>query len=149
MNAIRDWLYVGKYRETLDPSALRAEGIQAILQLAEASRQSDLPTLFLPVQDGSPLPADVLRRGVDFVRQQRRIGVKVLVACGAGQSRSVAFAVAALKEEEELLLLDALRAVKKNHPETLLHPALWQSLCAFYREDIHFRIAFRVMRSRQ
>ena len=51
-------------------------------------------------------------------------------------SRSAAFAVAVLKEAEGLSLLDAVRTVGKHHPESLPHPALWESLCSYYGEDV-------------
>jgi hypothetical protein len=38
-----------------------------------------------------------------------------------------------LKEDEGLTLSEALQTVKKPHPETLIHPALWKSLCSFYQ----------------
>src|SRR5512136_1818127 len=104
MNAIRDWLYVGKYRETIDVTSLAAQKIGAVLQLAEAVKQPDIETLYLPVEDGVPLASCHLRQGVDFVLNQKRLGHRVLIACGAGMSRSVAFAVAALKEDEGLFL---------------------------------------------
>jgi len=145
MNAIRDWLYVGKYSETLDSTLLDAQGIGAILQLAEAVKHPGIQWLFLPVEDGVPLSSRLLREGVGFVLNQKRFDRKVLIACGAGKSRSVAFAVAVLKEDEGLPLLEALRAVKLHHPETMLHPALWKSLCVFYQEDAPFQSALRVM----
>ena len=37
MDRIRPWLYIGKYRETLRRYFLSTHGIQAMLQLAEAS----------------------------------------------------------------------------------------------------------------
>ena len=64
-----------------------------------------------------------------------------------GQSRSAAFAAAVLKEDEGLPLLEAPRAVKSHHPETMLQPALWESLRASYQEDVPFRSALRVMTS--
>ena len=147
MNSIRNWLYIGKYRETLDITLLEARKIGAMLQLAEAVKQPDIESLYLPVEDGIPLAAHYLQQGVEFVLSQKRLGHKVLVACGAGMSRSAAFAVASLKEDESLGLLDALRDVKSHHSDTLIHPALWESLCAFYREDVPFQNALDAMLS--
>jgi protein-tyrosine phosphatase len=79
------------------------------------------------------------------VLAQEHLERKVLVACGAGMSRSAAFAVAALKEDENLNLLTALRNVKSRRPDTMIHPALWESLCAFYQENIPFQNALNVM----
>ena len=145
MNLIRNWLCIGKYRDTLDATLLASHRIGAMLQLAEAVKHPGIESLYLPVEDGVPLAHHHLRQGIDFVLGQKRLGHKVLVACGAGMSRSAAFAVAALKEDEDLGLLDALRAVKSYHPDTLIHPALWESLCAFYQEDIPIDLAVSVM----
>ena len=134
MNLIRPWLYVGKYRDTLDYDLLAANKIGAMLQLAEAVRQPGIISLYVPTEDGVPLPESLLRRGVNFVLGEKRRGQVVLIACGAGMSRSVAYAVAVLKEEEDLSLLEALRVIKSHHPDSMPHPALWESLCHYYRE---------------
>lgn len=136
MNAIRPWLYVGKYRETLDADLLSARKIGAMLQLAEAVTHPNIESLYLPIEDGVPLPGPLLRRGVDFALSEKQRGQTVLIACGAGMSRSVAFAVAALKEAEGLSVLEAWREVKKHHPESLPHPEIWESLCAYYNENV-------------
>lgn len=109
-----------------------------MLQLAELIEQPGITTLFLPVDDGVPLAVELLRKGVDFVIAEKEQGGRVLIACGAGISRSTAFAIAALKEIEGLDLLAALRAVKEKHPEAMPHMAIWESLCAYYQEDIPF-----------
>jgi protein-tyrosine phosphatase len=138
MNAIRPWLYIGKYRETLDIELLSRKKIGAMLQLAQAVQQPGITSLYLPVDDGVPLPEYLLRQGVDFVLSEKRRDQRVLIACGAGISRSAAFAVAALKEAEGLGLLEAAKTVRKHHPPTMLHPALWESLCSYYEEEVPF-----------
>ena len=50
MNEIRPWLYVGKYRDTLDPYTLGLHRIEAMLQLAEAVKQPGITSLYLPVK---------------------------------------------------------------------------------------------------
>jgi hypothetical protein len=145
MDTIRPWLYVGKHRETLDANRLRARGIGAMLQLAEAVEHVGIASLYLPVHDGLPLPNHLLRQGVDFVLAEKRRGRTVLIACGAGMSRSVVFAVAVLKEAEGLSLLEAVRVVKQHHSGSMPHPALWKSLCAYYGEEIPFPIMLRVL----
>lgn len=136
MNRVRNWLYIGKYRETLDLSYLSAYKIDAMLQFAEHVAQPGIESLYLPVEDGIPLPTYYLRQGVDFIANQKSLGKRTLVACGAGMSRSAAFVVAALKEDEHLSLRDALQIVKKCHSMTMIHPKLWLSLCVFYQEEI-------------
>lgn len=147
MNSIRNWLYIGKYRDTLDVASLTKYKIGAVLQLAEAIQYPNIESLYLPIEDGIPLESHYLRGGIDFVLSQKRLGHSVMIACGAGISRSAAFAVAALKEDENLDLLAALRSVKSHHPETIIHLALWESLCAFYQESIPFHSVLSVMSS--
>ncbi len=136
MYPIRPWLTIGKFSETQDDDLLWQRGVGAILQLADSIQHAGIPSLYLPVEDGAPLPFDVLRTGVEFVRLEKALGRKVLIACVAGISRSATFAIAALKEEERLFLLDAFREVHAMHPDALPHPALWASLCEYYREDV-------------
>ena len=138
MNKIRSWLYIGKYRDTLDPYLLGLHRIDAMLQLAEAIKQPGITSLYLPVEDGEPLPFDLLRQGVNFALNEKRLEHTTLIACGADQSRSVAFAIAALKETEKLPLLAAWTEVKRRHPDALPHMALWESLCNYYGEPISF-----------
>jgi protein-tyrosine phosphatase len=134
MHKIRPWLYIGKYRETANIDTLIAYRISAMLQLADKVEQIGIPSLYIPVEDGEPLPADQLRQGVDFVRAQKAVGKTVLVACGAGISRSVTFSIAALKEEN-LGLPQAYQQILELHPEALPHPALWESLRTYYDES--------------
>jgi protein-tyrosine phosphatase len=138
MNEIRPWLYVGKYRDTLNPVLLVSHRIEAMLQLAEAVKQPGIASLYLPVEDGEPLPFDLLRQGVNYVLNEKHYEHTTLIACGLGQSRSVAFAIAVLKEAENLPLLEAWQEVKRRHHEALPHMALWDSLCRYYNEPIPF-----------
>jgi protein-tyrosine phosphatase len=138
MQQIRPWLHVGKYRDTLDPDRLRQYGIDAMLQLAEAVEQPGVSSLYLPMEDGRPIPPESLRQGVDFALTKRAQRHTVLIACGAGISRSVALAIAVLKEAEGLPLFEAWLEVKKRHPEAMPHLALWESLTLYYHENVPF-----------
>ncbi len=138
MFTIRPWLHVGKFVETLDADLLHARKIGAMLQLAESAPQTGVATRFIHVEDGEALPAALLREGVDFVRLQKSLGRKVLVACAAGVSRSTTFAIAALKEEEGLSVIEAYRELKAKHPLAQPHPTLWASLCGFYGEEVSY-----------
>lgn len=131
---IRPWLLIGKYAHTRDLPLLHAHRINAMLQLAEAVPQLNILSLYLAVEDGEALPAVKLQQGVAFIRAQKAADQRILVACGAGISRSSTFALAALKEEENLTLREAYQLVKQQHPAALPHPALWQSLCSYYDE---------------
>jgi protein-tyrosine phosphatase len=135
MDEIRPWLYIGKYRDTLDKRYLDFKSIKAMLQLAELVEQKGINSLFLPVADLGPTSPALIKQGVEFILAEKEKGNKVLVACGAGMNRSTAFCMAALKEVEKLSLLDAYKEVKRKHPESLPHEPVWESFCKYYNES--------------
>jgi protein-tyrosine phosphatase len=134
MQRIRPWLLIGSYRETRDNELLARAQVGALLHLAAPIEPPGIMTRYLPIEDGEPFDLSTLRQGVDFVLTQRDAGKSVLVACGAGISRSTSFAIAALKEAEGVPLLVAAREVRRAHPAGLPHMALWASLCQHYQE---------------
>ncbi len=134
MDQIRPWLFIGGYRDTNNLSYLTFKSIGAMLQLAEKVEQPGITTLYLPIEDLAPLSSGHIRQGVDFIREQKVKGNRVLVACGAGINRSSAFCTAALKEEEGLSLFAAFKEVLKKHPEAMPHEPVWISLCGYYGE---------------
>jgi protein-tyrosine phosphatase len=143
MQIIRPWLLIGKYRETIDYNLLARARVGALLHLAAQVEPPGVTALYLPVEDGEPFDAATLQRGVDFVLAQGAAGRVVLVACGAGISRSTTFAIAALKEAEGLTLLSTAREVRRLHPDGLPHMALWSSLCAHYGEPDDYMALIR------
>jgi dual specificity protein phosphatase-like protein len=138
MDQIRPWLFVGSYRDTMNLSYLKLRSIGAMLQLAELVEQPYIISLYLPVEDLAPISAQHIRQGVDFIKEHKVKGSRVLVACGAGMNRSSAFCAAILKEEEGLSLLDAYKEVKRKHPESMPHQPVWDSLCEYYNETIPY-----------
>jgi hypothetical protein len=138
MNQLRPWLYIGKYRDTLDGTYLKAKAIGAMLQLAESVEQPGIVSLYLPVEDVEPIPHGLLEQGVAFVRGQKLLGRQVLVACGAGMNRSSAFCTAVLKEEEGLGLFETFKEIKRLHPDSMPHKPVWESLCEYYDESIPY-----------
>jgi hypothetical protein len=138
MDQIRPWLFIGAYRDTLNKSYLDFRSIGAMLQLAERVEQPRIVSLYLPVEDLAPISGKHIRTGVDFIRQHKQKGDRILVACGAGMNRSSAFSAAALKEEEGLTLFEALKEVKRHHPESMPHEPVWDSLCSYYNESIPY-----------
>jgi len=144
MDEIRPWLYIGKLRDTLHTSYLQFKSINAMLQLAERVEQPGIVSLYLPVEDFAPLNIELFKHGIAFISEQKQLGNRVLVACGAGINRSSTFCTAALKEEEGLSLLDAFKEVKKRHPESMPHEPVWESLCAYYGEETTYLEVMRV-----
>ena len=145
MRRIRPWLWIGAYRDTRDEDQLRANEIGAMLQLAADEPRAGFETLYLPVEDGVPLDPETLRRGLDFVASMRDRGLNVLVACGAGISRSSAYCMAALKEAEGLSLLAAFQSVCSVHRDAFPLPPLWASLGEFFREPISFETVLEAL----
>ena len=134
MHKIRSWLYVGNFAESENAALLATHNIKAVLQVAHPINVPGVTSLYLPVSDDDPLPKSQLRRGVDFILSQKEQGNVTMVACHAGMSRSPTFAIAALKEAEDLQLLDALRALRQHHPHAMPNTPLWRSLCKYYQE---------------
>ena len=138
MIAIRPWLYVGRYVDTLNGELLHENGIGALLELHEWVNNPGLTVLFLPIQEGDPLKPATLERGLAFVEAQRAAERRVLIACSAGISRSPLFAVAALRRSENLSLLDAFEEVRARHPRAMPDLVHWENLCDFFGEDVPF-----------
>lgn len=137
MYRIRDWLYIGNYREAGDESLLRSRGINAVLHLIFGiTLPPDIERLCTPVADGKPLPIEQLERGVAFVCAQKAEGRNVLIACAAGISRSVSFTMAVLHEEEGLSIIDAYHDIYQFHPDATPHPELLNSLRLYYNDPI-------------
>ena len=144
MDQIRPWLFIGAYRDTKNLSYLQSKSIHAMLQLAENVEQPEIVSLYLPVEDLAPISSMHIRQGVDFILEHKAGDHRVLVACGAGINRSSAFSAAALKEDEGLPLFEAFKAVKRQHPESMPHQPVWESLCEYYRESIPYLDVMRV-----
>lgn len=144
MDEIRSWLFIGKYRDTINNDYLVSKSIKAMLLLAEKVNQPNIISLYLPVEDVAPISVEHIRQGVEFIREHKQKGNRVLVACGAGINRSSAFCTAILKEEENLSLFEAFKQVKNKHPESLPHQPVWESLCEYYKESTPFLDVMRL-----
>ena len=74
MDEIRPWLYIGKYRDTLDKNYLDFNSIKAMLQLADPVEQKGINSLFLVVEDLGRTPHSLIRQGVDFILNEKEKG---------------------------------------------------------------------------
>lgn len=135
MFQINDWLWIGNYRDTNNLAALQQHQIGAMLQLAEAVPQPNIEHVYLAVEDGESLPHPLLQQGLAFIHQQHLDSKRILVACGAGISRSTSYAAAAIKEAEGVTLREALRSIRVNHPDAFPHPALWVSMLSYFDDE--------------
>jgi protein-tyrosine phosphatase len=138
MDEIRPWLYIGNYSDTQDKECLDFKSIQAMLQLAAPVKQTGIISLYLYVEDMTPISSQSFKEGVEFVWHQKENDRKILIACAAGVNRSSAFCIAALKEIEGLSLLDAFKEVKRYHIRSMPQEIVWESLCSYYNEKISY-----------
>ncbi len=144
MDEIRSWLYIGNYSDTQNKNQLDFKSIRAMLQLAAPVKMAGITSLYLPVNDMSPIKHEHLKQGVEFVLAEKEKGSKTLVACAAGINRSSTFCIAALREAEGLSLLDAFKEIKKNHSQAMPQELAWESLCSYYDEKISYLDLMRV-----
>lgn len=136
-----DWitpdLAIGGLSDLLDHGRLQEEAVEAVLQLYGHPRERatiplPLEILQLPVKDREPLPPEFLRAGLDFLAEQRRAGRRVVVACGAGISRSPCF-VAACLHTEGMALDEAFRLIQGARPQICPNRELMRSLLDYFR----------------
>ncbi len=137
---VLDGVYISSWRATQHIEYLREHGITNVLKLYEDDPYfpGDFNTLENVLADGEPIPAETLRRGVQFVQEQVKAQHPVLVMCGAGISRSSTFVLAYLIENGHGAH-DAFRLLRRAHPPAAPHFALWLSLFEHYHLDYQLR----------
>jgi protein-tyrosine phosphatase len=138
MYQIRNWLCISGYPTASSPKMVKAEGVEAILQLFEGFEMDGVVTHFIPVNDGFPITKSMIQEGINFICKQRAAERKLLISCGAGISRSVTFSIIALMELEGLSMEEAYRAIHERHEKALPDHVHWQSLANFYDDDSDF-----------
>lgn len=138
MHKIRAWLYVAGFREIQNSSLIDDNQIGAMLLLHQPVEHDSIATLYVPVQEGLPLSKQDIVRGLDFIITQHAQGQNVVVACGAGISRSVIFAVGALRQIEALTLPQAFAEIRKKHERAMPDELHWQSMCDYFGEKVDF-----------
>ncbi len=144
MNKIRDWLYIGNHLDLHDVIEKGHDEIDCILNLVENKTTNLESYLFIDIDDGVPINNINLFNGIEFILNQYQQNKKILIACGAGVSRSATFCVLALKEIEKLSLIDALKVVKEKRKKALPHPALWKSVCEAYDEAFNYNEVLKI-----
>lgn len=138
MHKIRDWLYISDYPSACSKELLEKVGIQGMLQLFQAIEVDGIDSKFVPIGDGLPLQKSQIEEAIGFIKAQHAKNHTLLSTCGAGLSRSVTFAVIALKEIEGLSIDDAYRAIFKHHPNAMPDHIHWKIIAKYYGEDDNF-----------
>ncbi|MCA9911748.1 MAG: dual specificity protein phosphatase family protein [Anaerolineae bacterium] len=138
MHQIRDWLTISNYGLASNEDYIRKEGFGAMLQLHRPIVLPGIETLYLAMRDGEAIAHTDIASAVTFVQDHHTAGEKVLITCGAGVSRSVTMAIAALKAIEGGDLETIYRDVRVHHPEALPDQVHWDSICAYFGETVSF-----------
>ena len=138
MYKIRDWLYISDYASAKSQKIVDEAGIQAMLQLFQPIELEGVVTKFISIGDGLPLTQAQIETAISFIREQHDKQHCLLSTCGAGLSRSVTFAIIALKEIEGLSLADAYRAIFEHHPKAMPDHIHWQAVADYYGEVDNF-----------
>jgi len=98
MTQIRPNLFVGSEAAATDLKSLKRYHISAILNLDGPGQYYPVPTkctfLHTYIQDGQPIPENLLYQILNFLTQQIQAGKNVLIHCAIGISRSPAIAIA-------------------------------------------------------
>ncbi len=138
MHQIREWLYISSYALASNAAYMRSEGFNAMLQLYRPITIEGVQAHYLELTDGDTIPQAQILAAIAFVQAQHAAGHKVLVTCGAGISRSVTMTIAALKAIEGGELEAIYRDVRTRHPEAMPDQAHWDSVAAYFGEDVPF-----------
>lgn len=135
---VRDWLYISDFATATSATIVKDAGIQAMLQLFQAFEMAGIETLYLDVPDGLSLRRDLIERGIAFIQEQQAKKHRLLITCGAGISRSVMFAIIALREIEGVSLKEAYYQIYGGHPKAMPDHIHWQAVAQYYDEVSDF-----------
>jgi len=128
---IPERLWIGNAGDAREPSRVLDAGVTALVNLAAEELPPTLPRDILychfPLVDGPDNSPAILKIAVDTVVSLLREKVPTLVYCGAGMSRSVAVASAAVAHWRGETLGETLKALTDVVPHDV-SPALWHDL---------------------
>jgi hypothetical protein len=124
-------LWVGNARDARDIAAVRAAGVEAVVDLAMLCEPvvppRELVYLRFPLLDGGDNPPWQICAAIRTVAELVKLSVPTLVACDGGMSRSVVVAAAALWFEMPLktTLDEVLQRLAASGPCDV-QPRLWE-----------------------
>ena len=127
----KDLLWTGNAGDLREPRPLFAAGIEAVIDLALEEQPARLPRLLVycrfPIVDGGGNNPELLRLAVQTTVDLLASGIRTLVACSAGLSRSPTIATFALAAHFGLPPEDVLSRI--NETRSLeLHGELWDAV---------------------
>ena len=121
MNKIRNNLYVGNAKDATNATYLKKEKITAILNVAYEVNDpiysiTDIRTHKVGLADSSDNSKPVRQLAIDTLKSLLQAKEKVLVHCGAGQSRAVFVTCFALADLENKDPHDIFEEVRNERP---------------------------------
>ncbi|MEL6308318.1 MAG: dual specificity protein phosphatase [Chloroflexota bacterium] len=139
MYKIRDWLFISGYPTASSKAKRDDAGITAVLSLHKPIEEEDgLTSQFLYIEDGGSLLTKTIEQGITFIKTRYDADDRLLIACGAGISRSVLFAIVALVEIEDMSMKEAYTLIHAHHPKPMPEHLHWQIVANYYGETNDF-----------
>lgn len=134
-----DCLLIGNAMDARDLRLLYDHRIAAVVDLAvnepPAQLARDMIYLRIPIHDGDGNPDAIVETAVRCVVTLIESGLRTLVACSAGMSRSPAIAAAALAIVTHTPPDDCLRTIAANAPHDV-SPILWSRIKTAYNRIV-------------
>ena len=128
---VENKLWIGHTGDLRDLRGLAEREIEAVVELAYDEAPATLPRSMIvcrfPLLDGEGNSPTILEAAINAVHRFLDQGVPVLVACGAGMSRSPGVTAMGIAKWKNIDANDALREVSHNGAIDL-HPELWADL---------------------
>ncbi|HLA45861.1 MAG TPA: dual specificity protein phosphatase family protein, partial [Aggregatilineales bacterium] len=137
ISAVHHGIYVSGIHALAHSERARRMGVRAVLRVDSEDRSfrqwaSDFLLHDMPLIDGAEVPGERLSEAAAFIHGSLDSGLKVLVHCQMGVSRSVTMVLAYLIEYENMSLPDAVRLVVRRRAVAAPHRAMLRSLVQHY-----------------
>lgn len=133
----RDCLFLGNAQDARDVRLLAHNRIAAVVDLAinelPAQLARDMVCCRYPLHDGDGNPPVIIQMAVRCVVTLMENGIRTLVACSAGMSRSPAIAAVALAIFTRTSPDDCLTAITSHAPHDV-SPTLWSGVKIVYNQ---------------
>lgn len=140
MRRIHDHLWLGHSGDVRDLRLIRAQGIEALIDLAlpdpPLSIGREVTYCRFPIEDGGGNELWLIRAAIDTTTSLIRSQTPTLIFCSAGLSRSPSIAAAALSvalripPSDALKLVTASRGPSSARAPADISPGLWQQVLA-------------------
>lgn len=139
---VRNWLVIGSATEATNAELIYQHNIGAAVMLGSAYPIDTVPMRCLPLASGMFLTPSLIHEAVEFIHEQRNWGRRILIACDSPPDHPIAVAIAAIKHKSGGIssLTDVYRSLLKQQPHANVDPGLWQSLCAYFRDEPSFDV---------